>query len=195
MKSKKVLLTVILALCLYPANLFACNVVPDINGFSTATEIFEGEYEGWYYYEIKVDWNLNRNISHWDLILQPGCAEDDHLIEGAGGISNDGLITWLGYFEREGDKSMKPDITEPVVKYEPCCNPGRSGSGTFWFYSNIEPYPDYYGPYEDAVAAKAWCTDIYGPLEGAYPSCNVSPEPTTVLLLGAGSVLLVKKRY
>jgi len=193
MKSKKVLLTVILALCLYPANLFACNVVPDINGFSTATEIFEGEYEGWYYYEIEVDWNLEQDISHWDLILKPGCAEDDHLIESASGISNGGLITWLGYFERKGDKSMNPDITYPVVKFEPEGEPGSSGSGTFWFYSNIEP--EYLGPYIDTVAAKAGTTDTYGPLEGAYPSCNVSPEPATVLLLGAGSLLLVKKKY
>lgn len=176
---------------MYSANLFAGVIIPDINGFSTVTEVFERPYTGWFYYEIEFNWNLDHGLSHWDLILTPGCAEQDHLIESLGGISNGGLVTWLGYFERKGDKSMNPDITDPVVKFEPSGNPGSSGSGTFWFYSNI--IPEYLGPYIDAVAAKAGTTDTYGPLEGAYPSCTV-PEPATVLLLGGGSFLLVKKK-
>ncbi|MFX0204157.1 MAG: PEP-CTERM sorting domain-containing protein [Candidatus Hodarchaeota archaeon] len=192
MESKKILVASIVIFFLYPMSLFAGVITPDIDGFSTATKIVEGEYESWYYYEIEFNWNLAKDISHWDLILKPDCAENDHLIEFAGGISNGGSIIWFGYFERKGDKSMDPEITDPVVKFEPQGDPGTSGTGTFWFYSNI--IPEYLGPYDDIVAAKAGPDNIYGPLEGAYPSCTI-PEPATVILFGVGSIVLVNKKF
>jgi hypothetical protein len=176
-----------------------------VSGTSTATLITEGQYSNLYLYTIQIQWNLTKDISHWDLILKPGCAADDHLIIFPAqrgcfnrcfnhGWFNHRTVTWTGSFDRNGDKSLNPDVLLPVIKYEPSRgHPGRFGSGTFSFYCNI--IPEYNGPYSNVLVAKAGNSpDTYGTLTGAYPSCNVIPEPATIVLLGSGLLVLLRKK-
>lgn len=145
-------------------------------------------------------WNLNKDLRRWDLILPDGVADDDNLIivPSHAGTSTQQIHTWkkrpvlwTGFFHENGDSSIYPDITAPVITYQTRKISGRSGSGTFIFYSNI--VPEYLGPYDDAILAKAGCRDIYGTITGAFPITFTSnvPEPATVVFLAAGIIALI----
>ena len=195
-KNKCALLCAMVMLCLFGSPLRATVVTPYISGLSMATQLTDGAYAGWYLYEIQIEWNLNRGLSHWDLILKPGCAEDDHLIEfpnpAGWSIGESGLIYWAGLFAL-WDKSLEPDLYNPLIKYEPIGEGSKMGSGMFYFYSNI--VPEYKGPYADVLVAKNGNEpDIWGDLTGAYPSCTIVPEPATITLLGGGLLIFLSKR-
>ena len=182
---------VILCLCWSPA--FANSV----SGTSTATQITDpGPHYHWWRYDFEITWTdgTGEGLSHWDLILKPGCALSDHLIEfddPAGVSSPPDNTEWTGYFLRTGDGSIPGD--DPVVKYNnPTFDPEPSGSGTFWFYANIvpedAPEPNFF------LVTKAGKTITYGNLTGAYPSCTVAPEPATLMLLLLGLPLVMRRR-
>ena len=176
-------------------------IIPFITGTSSASLVTDpGPYYEWYLYELELSWSLGQGLSHWDMILKAGCADDDHLIEfpAPAGFStsetepnNPMAISWTGYFVRTGDPSATPPILEPVVKYNnPTGEPGSKGYGTFYFYSNIIPE---YGVYPGALIAKAGQTTTTGTLTGAYPSCEV-PEPAAAVVLLIGGVGLLSRR-
>lgn len=180
--------------------LFACYVEPSISGTSTATLINGGRYDNLYLYTIKFEWNLTKDISHWDIILKPGCADSDHIFIFSSQIvpSQAGIFCgwgnrWTSGFNKKGDKSLNPDVIVPVIKFEPTRYAGQRGSGTVYFYSNV--IPEYNGPYSNVLVAKAGCgRDTYGSLVGAYPSCSVTPEPTTIVLFGLGFLVMLRKK-
>lgn len=180
---------------------------PYIQGSSTATLVQGGLYDGWYRYDIDIVWDLDSQgagLSHWDLILKLGCALPDHLIvfdPDAGyddyvGYSKNGFdlgvweFGWQGYFEPNGDVSVTPPITDPVVKFNAPYDldngtdvPGAEGHGTFSFYSNIIPE---YGTYSGVLLAKGGQVETSGDLVGAYPSCSIIPAPGALMLSGIG---------
>jgi len=180
-----------------------------ISAVGSAELISEGAFAGWYKYTYDVTWSLSRGLSHWDLVLKPACTQEDHLFvfDTDVGGAYDGLstgknwstgdpivftVSYEGDFEASGDPSI--GLTSPLMKWEPNENnnqPGKRGVGTFWFYANVIPE---YNTFEDVVVGKYSRYTKYGDLTGAYPSCEVIPEPFTVGLLGVGTILTMLTR-
>lgn len=184
-------------------------VPPYITATSTATLVNGGQYDGWYKYTIDFNWYFEgpgSGLSHWDIILKPGCAEDDHLIEfdtWAGYSTSEdfpddpGALGWTGFFEKNGDGSI-PDVTDPIVKFDEPFDPdddepGKQGYGTFCFYSNIIPEN---GTFEDKIVSKggSGVGVVFGDLQGDYPSCTIVPEPATMAIMVMGLSALVIRR-
>lgn len=211
MKYKKfvLVLTVAIGICTGPLSATLVPLVPpDINGTSTATPITGGPRDGWYLYEMDIQWNLDgpgAGLSHWELVLLVDCKLLDHLIEfdtpagystSEGNLGNPEAMGWTGYFNRDGDPPA--GISNPVVKYNDpfypdTAEPGEEGFGTFSFYANIIPE---YGTFEGMLFAKSGSgvEDVFGDLQGAIPSCTIIPEPATICLLGLGALALLRKR-
>ena len=180
-----------------------------ISATGTAELVQGGDYAGWYKYTYDLTWDLTKGLSHWDLILKPGCTQPDHEIvfETALGGAYDGLstgddwspsqpvvftVSYEGMFEPQGDPSIH--LTAPLIKWEPYDlgdEPGKKGVGQFWFYANILPE---YSTFDNVVVAKSGQNNVVGDMAGAYPSCQTIPEPATVVLLGLGGVGIVLSR-
>ncbi|MBE3132332.1 MAG: PEP-CTERM sorting domain-containing protein, partial [Acidobacteria bacterium] len=102
-------------------------------------------------------------------------------------------VGYAGSVSLIGDSSI--DLDAVLVKWEPSGGePGKQGAGTFWFYSNVIPE---YGAYSDILIAKNGRNVTYGDMEGAWPSCSVTPhvpEPATFGLLIVGMVAVAARR-
>jgi len=182
-----------------------------ITAVGTVESVSGGEFDGWYKYTYDVTWDLSKGLSHLDLIFKPGCAQPDHLFAFAPdtGEANDGVSTdshwhagdpldmpieYQGSVSLTGDPSIGLDAV--LVKWEPSDgSPGKQGAGTFWFYSNVIPE---YGTYSDILIAKNGRNVTYGDMEGAWPSCSVTPphtpEPATFGLLLVGMMAVAARR-
>lgn len=182
-----------------------------ISATGVAEKVTAGDYAGWYKYTYDVTWNLAKGLSHWDLILKPGCTQPDHKIVFDTGIGGpyDGLstgdgwnpgqpvvftVSYEGRFEPQGDPSV--NLTAPLIKWEPYNlgdEPGKQGTGQFWFYANILPE---YGTFDNVVVAKYGKKRVFGDLTGgAYPSCQIIPEPAALgmLAMGFGTMLVLRR--
>ena len=177
-----------------------------ISGTGTADLVQTGDYAGWYKYTYEVTWNLSKGLSHLDLVLKPGCTQEDHRIvfetelggaydgESTGECWNSGkpvvfTVPYEGMFAPNGDASI--NLTKALVKWEPYENgdePGKKGIGQFWFYANILPE---YGSFDNVFAGKYGQNTVFGDLTGAYPSCEIIPEPATAVLFLGGLGLTV----
>ncbi len=183
-----------------------------VTGTSTAALITQGEYEGWYRYDISINWKAFANLYQLDLLLNDGCTKPDYEIVFPTPAATSTSIrhrydplamTWQAYFESNGDPSILFKYS-PVIEYDKYHRhvgtiASKIGTGTFSFYSNMVPE---YGTYQDVIIAQL-CgrPNVFGSLSGAYPSCNIilnptttTPEPATIILLGMGSCLLAVRK-
>jgi len=173
----------------------------------------DGPYAGWYKYTYDVTWTGGKKegLSRLDLLLTGCLAEDGSIGFDSGVGGHDGISTdehgsgfdlpYLAALSLRGDPSI--DLPDPVIKWEPVGrrDPGQSGSGLFWFYSDAAPV---YTGYDGAglIVAKQGHDATYGDITGAYPGCFEAPEPcsagvpepATVTLLVLGGVLALVRR-
>lgn len=128
-----------------------------ITGTITATYNEDGPDLGAWCYTLELTWDTGTPyaLSHFDFLLDVpygncNCQDfaDALAWEYPSGYS-DGYpggctVYYETYLECGGDPSV-PDVEGIILKYEPIydeeCEPGPTGSGTFVFYSDLEPAP------------------------------------------------------
>ena len=173
-----------------------------ISGVGTAEQVTEGEFAGWYKYTYQVTWDLEKGLSHLDLILpdgHPGFSSDiglppDGMSTGANyspGGPADLTVSYFGTYETR-DPSIS--LNTPIIKWEPDGGVGKLGIGTFWFYTSTAPTT---GAFEDLLVAKNGQNATYGDILGAYPSFEPPepvPEPATLALFGVGIAVMLAGR-
>ena len=119
-----------------------------LTGTSAATAT-PGHPLGEWHYCITVSWGpLSHGLSHWDMILDLSgcvcaCNEFPFAAEDTAGTS-DGEDDCTVYYltEYQCDDPSLDGVEGPLVKFEPIddsCEPDKSGSGTFCFYSDWPP--------------------------------------------------------
>jgi len=175
--------------------------------------VTDGFYAGLYKYMYSVTWTGGKGegLSHWDLVIPDCVAEDGTIVfESDAGYWNwDGVSTgshggsytvpYTAEVGTTGDPSL--GITDTVIKWTPVTyydEPGKSGSGCFWFYSDATPISTGYDGV-DLVVGKQGNHATYGDLTGAYLYCGTCPpdpvpEPATLAFVAFGAVATVLRR-
>ena len=163
-----------------------------IDGTITSSLQTSGDYEGLYKYELDIQWQLPKGLGHLNIVL-PTCLQTEDIVfefdepaaYSTGENNSDPYtVSWLAELEPH-DPSI--DLVADLIKFEPIeinDEPGKTGSGYFWFYSDASPNcMESLG----TVAAKNGLEPVYG---------EIVPEPATIVLLGLGSffTLTCKKK-
>jgi hypothetical protein len=124
-----------------------------VSGTISSELQLSGPYAGLYKYTIEITWDSPQGLSNITLDCGYDCAptlacQQQHEFDNPAGYS-DGepavcQVDYVGEFNCNGNPSI--GITYPIVKwnavYSGGCEPGATGSGTFWFYTIIAPTPD-----------------------------------------------------
>ncbi|NNE09229.1 MAG: hypothetical protein HKN20_11765 [Gemmatimonadetes bacterium] len=136
---------------------------------------------GTYKYTVEITWGpLPHGLSHWDLLLDLDLCEDlctdppiafDDVAGYTDGEDCD-TVTFEGEFQCEDDPSI-PGIEGPMAKFDPIegqsCEPDKSGSGTFCFYSDLPP-----APMTVDGLIKFSTENCRGPVTGMLPTCGAT---------------------
>ncbi|MBA4377408.1 MAG: hypothetical protein C0395_01905 [Gemmatimonas sp.] len=142
---------------------------------------------GTWKYTIDLCWSSARGLSHWDLWIEDltncTCTDLQSAIVFGSEIgtttSEDGCVT---HYSREWRCSGEPSIDVPgiLIKFEPAsgCEPGHSGTGVFYFYSNLTPTPiSTENPPYGFVINKNGNGFCNGSLSGVFPGIPCDPVP------------------
>ncbi len=218
MKRSSLLFTFIISLVFILVPPSPAGFVPYISGQSTATLIESGDFTGMYRYDISINWKTRFGLSQIDLLLVDFSRSADYEItfSSSAAASTSKIhhhdpfaVTWKAYLESSGLSLFGED--DPYIKYAPSDRwhsfwsyflmPGRTGFGTFSFYSDIAPE---YGTLDDILVAQTGRHQkIYGDLSGAFPIVSSgtgggtggsTPEPATITLLGLGSCFILTRK-
>jgi hypothetical protein len=162
-------------------------------GTSTAT--FVGSPLGDYKYCAEITWDTGAQqgggLSHLDLLLgldDCPCACDGFSFgaDDTAGVSNgttsavagDSCTVYYTATAMCGDPSV-PGDEGLLVKFEyfnpPVCQPGRTGTGTFCFYSDWPPTPI---ATTSSIIIKFGRGECYGDLTGVLPGCSCEVNAT-----------------
>lgn len=151
---------------------------------------------GMYCYTLDVTWDMDspHGLSHFDLLVDGEygtctCEDFEQYIAFdtiAGSSNGEGGCT-VNYFAElacDGDPSI--GMGGIMFKFEPeegDCEPGPTGSGTFYFYSNLAGVPvDEQSVTLVDKAAQEYCT---GSLTGFFPGMECDPVSNDELPLGS----------
>jgi hypothetical protein len=126
-----------------------------ISGHVTATENVDMPELGYWMYTLEVTWDTDSqtSLSHLDFVLDlPGstcdCSDFEYALAFAdiagesNGTPDDCTVQYEAFLECFGDPSIPIDGI--LIKWEPLvndegCEPGPIGTGTFTFYSDLDP--------------------------------------------------------
>ncbi len=180
-----VLTTVILGLSLLTIAASPASATYYVNGTISASPSDRPDL-GAYKYTINFSWRTPRGLSHWNLLLSVlDCdlyCDKDGVIKfpnPAGETqSGDCKVEYDGQLRCNGDPST--NLPGPLIKFEPNeddddddlmkCEPGKSGSGVFCFYTNLPPGPDL--NYDNVLVVKNGTRKTFGDLKGTLPDCK-----------------------
>ena len=161
-------------------------------GTSTATAT-PGHPLGDWYYCITLEWGpLSHALSHWDIILgleDCPCACSDFpfgAADTAGTSDGEGDCTVDYSAGYHCDDPSIEGVEGPLVKFEPIgdgCEPDKSGSGMFCFYSDWAPAP-VSTPNNLALVKYATLT-CSGEITGQLPGCACGTTSTKTHHWGA----------
>ncbi len=142
-------------------------------------------------YTLEISWDnsdAGHGLSHLDLLFGPEaqiCCDPSYftLPDSAGysdGDPNDCVVPYYLLLECDGDESI-PGDEGALLKFEPMgadCEPGDTGTGVFFFYSDFAPLP--VPEPNEYLIFKAAGDACYGQLTGVMPlDCEpVSAEST-----------------
>lgn len=177
-------LTIITAVLLAGLAMFgvadtASATVDCLSGTSTVETV--NSSLGIYKYTVMITWGpLDHGLSHWDLLLgldlcddlctEPPIAFDE--IAGYTDGEDCDTVTFGGEFKCEDDPSI-PGIEGPMAKFDPTdgqsCEPDKSGSGTFCFYSDLPP-----AQMTIDGLIKFSTESCTGPVTGMLPTCGTT---------------------
>ena len=162
----------------------------DISGIITVAPSGDPSLPTWEY-TLDVTWDTGTRyaVSHIDLLLDGAdgscdCADFATAltrVSPAGGSMGEPAacsVDWDAFLECRGDPSI-PGVDGILMKFEPrtgACEPGPVGSGTFVFYSDLDPVP----VDEDIISLtdKFALNYCFGNISGVFPGMACDPVPS-----------------
>ena len=163
-----------------------------VTGTASVSRPSAGSYEGLYKYDFDISWDLEKGLGHLDIIL-PACLETDgldFLFDFPSGYSTGENNTdpyAISWEAEHNSRDPSIGLVSELIKYEPIetnGEPGKIGSGHFWFYSEADPQ---WLDCDVSLVAKN------GPAGNTvYGQFSPVPEPTTICLIGAGLFCLTR---
>lgn len=163
-----------------------------ITGTATVQPAGPGPFDGYWCYTIDMDWSTPKSLSHLTIYVgldNLECACDDGLFtfDSPAGTSTgveDGVTCTLDYdgeYVCHGDPSLPSGMDDlAAVKWDPItepCDAGKTGSGTFTFYSLLAPGP--YTTHEDLLVIKNGQNASTGDVVGRLPQADCSVDAHT----------------
>jgi len=160
-----------------------------LEGTSVATYQTDGPYKGYYLYTIELTFMLEKGLSNVTLKLnvddcpELACQQLFFFPDPAGrmsGASADCPVPFFGEYNCRGNPSI--DLVGPVVKWDAGvagdCEPGKWGSVTLYFYTNVGPDPKVQMPFFLIKNGQEVCEGfLVGDTPG--PACMVPSHDTT----------------
>ncbi|MFH1279897.1 MAG: hypothetical protein ABIK65_16160 [Candidatus Eisenbacteria bacterium] len=197
----------LLILMAAPAPTQSLVIPPCISGNCTAE--YAGDALGEWKYTIDVTWGpVDHGLSHLNLVLgfagcecacdafpfgapdSAGYSQGSSGVAGAVDEPDTCRVRYSARYECHGDPSI-PGDEGPLVKWEPeesaGCEPGPSGSGTLFFYTDWAPVA--VGIPNQCLMFKYSTQSCSGELTGVLPQCTCGPTSTEATSWGGVKAL------
>ncbi len=159
-----------------------------LEGTSVATYQTVGPYAGYYLYTVDLTFMLEKGLSNVTLKLnvddcpELACQQIFFFPDPAGQMSGESAgcpVPFTGEYNCQGNPSI--DLVGPVVKWDAGsaggCEPGKTGSVTLYFYTNVGPDPNSQMPFFLIKNGQEVCEGyLVGDTPG--PACLIPTQDT-----------------